>query len=89
MLCVHCGVGAPGALKIERRARNGPYIRLDNKGTFPADTTCLGPDGADVITTSLDVQSIISEVLKVDPATKLQLSDDAGLYLCEYVHRLM
>jgi hypothetical protein len=34
-LCVHCGVGLPGQLRLEARARNGPYTSPDNLHTAP------------------------------------------------------
>ena len=84
-LCIHCGVGAPGAVKLETRARNGPYVRLDNAAAAPSDATCCAGAAAQ-ITTTLDVQRILDAALAADAGTHIAASSDAGLFLCEFAY---
>lgn len=34
-LAIHCGVGKPGAIKLEQYARNAGYVKFDNKTDVP------------------------------------------------------
>jgi hypothetical protein len=63
-LCVHCGVGLPGGLFLEKQARNGEYVRLDNNKTHPASKTCV--EGAPpVLSTTLDLSAVRSFVVNI------------------------
>eukprot|EP00055_Hartaetosiga_balthica_P007099 m.23989 g.23989 ORF g.23989 m.23989 type:complete len:259 (-) comp5603_c1_seq1:256-1032(-) len=86
-LIVNCGVGLPGGLKLESRCRNGPYFRLDNHGTHPAKKCCDNNTGIEnEFLTSVPTDDIIAACKKECPDLLLELSVDAGLYLCEYTY---
>jgi hypothetical protein len=82
-LCIHCGVGAPGGLKLERRARNSEYVRLDNANTHPPTRTC-STTAPPELKSSVDIDGILATLQSLQPSLLIGASDDAGLFLCEY-----
>eukprot|EP00039_Didymoeca_costata_P019400 m.337393 g.337393 ORF g.337393 m.337393 type:complete len:536 (+) comp18116_c0_seq1:105-1712(+) len=82
-LVVHCGVGLPGSFRMEERARNRDYTKIDNDGESPHDNRC--GEGPDELSTKIDLQRVLS---RVSDASGIQVnkSTDAGLYLCEYTY---
>ncbi|CAG5086477.1 Oidioi.mRNA.OKI2018_I69.PAR.g11222.t1.cds [Oikopleura dioica] len=78
---MHVGVaGCRPNISIETKAKNGPYDKLDVlKKKRPQ-----GPfvDGQKEIKTSLDYEKCI----EIAQNSRLETSDDAGLYLCEYIY---
>eukprot|EP00049_Salpingoeca_infusionum_P024729 m.16781 g.16781 ORF g.16781 m.16781 type:complete len:355 (-) comp7236_c0_seq1:2678-3742(-) len=84
-LVIHCGVGREGGIELEQRARNGPYVRLDNQKTFP-ETKCSHVDDGDCERhTTLSLPAVIARVRDAyDGNINIKHSFDAGLYLCEF-----
>lgn len=80
---VHCGVGNPHCLYLERRARSGPYIRPDNLKQCPDDGLCKSA-GRQEYRSTVDIDAVIRRVRSARPNVLLSGSENAGLYLCEY-----
>lgn len=82
-LCVHCGVGLTGPVRIEKRAHNFSYERLDNKKSAPFDGACV-QGAARVLETSVNIKMLIESL----PETPIDIveSTDAGRYLCEFTY---
>eukprot|EP00047_Mylnosiga_fluctuans_P021166 m.101305 g.101305 ORF g.101305 m.101305 type:complete len:350 (-) comp8784_c0_seq5:132-1181(-) len=84
VLCVHCGVGLEGSIRIERYAHNGTYTRLDNLQAAPQSGKCVDALGADLtLTSSVNVQKLVAELPEAD---QIRVSEDAGHYLCEFTY---
>lgn len=82
-MCVHCGVGRPGALRIERRARNVEYTRLDNSDATPP-TKRVKNDGADILRTLVKLPELVERLHRRLPDVDVEVSEEAGLFLCEF-----
>ncbi|KNC74680.1 hypothetical protein SARC_12780 [Sphaeroforma arctica JP610] len=83
-VCIHVGVGQPGAIRIETCAFNGEHTRLDAAQKLPCATKagkCI-TGGADELHTSVDVDAIVDELSSSD--LKIERSNDAGRYLCNF-----
>ncbi|PAA78735.1 hypothetical protein BOX15_Mlig025324g4 [Macrostomum lignano] len=93
-LVLHMGYYGNGrALRIERRARNAPYCKRDycNKTCHEAmgQEIChkdAEPDAA--YQCALDLDRAAEAVRREFPGGEVELvmSDDAGLYLCEFIY---
>lgn len=82
-LCVHCGVGRPGALRIESRARNQEYVRADNSAAAPPSKR-VKQGGEDVIHTQVDIERAMEGFRRQLPGVDIEESTEAGLFLCEF-----
>lgn len=93
-LVIHLGYyGSGRALRLERCARNSPYCERDN-----CDKTCEEALGQTVCHADaeldacykcgLDLDSAVDAVKKEFPDGQVEfvMSDDAGLYLCEFIY---
>lgn len=112
LLTVHIGLAAhETAIRVESRARHGPYINDDVKqqaphkdlrvypetgGGSPTNQTCrreytCKPCNFDFDRTCFDVDKLCEKMNQVSEEHKLSLkfkkSEDAGLYVCEYIFR--
>ncbi|GAA6062924.1 hypothetical protein JCM10212_007155 [Sporobolomyces blumeae] len=91
-LVVHVGVGLDGQVALERRARKWGYAKIDVDGHLaPVDETTgrRGFTGREYSTfqEELETQINIDEVVSNARRKGLRyvaVSDDAGLYLCEF-----
>ena len=91
-LCVHCGVGHPDGIKIEQRANNFDYVRLDNQSAAPADGKC-DPAGPATLETCINLPMVLRRLQQrfgtasggPDDIT-ITASTDAGRYLCEFTY---
>ncbi|KAI9762222.1 MAG: TRAPP subunit [Chaenotheca gracillima] len=88
-LFVHVGVGTSlDGYKVEVRARREPYDRADVDGR----TWSNGVAGADPHAlpaecwADLNVSQVLDRAFKSDAKPKPSISDDAGLYLCEFIY---
>jgi len=80
MLVIHCGVaGRRKEICIETRARNGPYNKKDVLNKVLPGEFIKGPDE---LVTGCDGDLCVRRVDDSD----LRTSNDAGLYLCEYIY---
>jgi len=79
---IHCGVSSKdNKITLERRARNYGYSSQDIDEKSPQDQLCIDCRPKDeVLSTNLDVPLIAKCVSNVDT------SEDAGLYLCEFIY---
>ncbi|KFM81744.1 Pyroglutamyl-peptidase 1, partial [Stegodyphus mimosarum] len=84
-LVVHCGMSdQANCLTIEKLAHRNDYYGCDMKGQVPSGYTCCC-DGPDVLYTSIDVQKVLDDVHGSGACVKAEASEDAGLYLCEFI----
>ncbi|KAI9592492.1 hypothetical protein BDF19DRAFT_451336 [Syncephalis fuscata] len=94
---IHIGQGGLGSVFIEQQARNGPYSRQDNDQHIPSHPYCEGLDGDDnskyplhtyhpVYRTRIDVLALHEWLTKERSWPDVRISEDPGLYLCEYVY---
>jgi len=79
---IHCGVsGRDKKITLERCARNHGYCSKDIVDNSPKDQLCINCRPKDeVLSTNLNVPLIAQSVADV------QVSEDAGLYLCEFIY---
>ena len=84
-LCVHVGVSPYDHVKIEKCGRNTGYCQGDIFGRTPETKTCV-PDGAEVLETSFDVQALSEKVSSSNPDIRVEISSDAGRYLCDFIY---
>ncbi|KAM0746524.1 peptidase C15, pyroglutamyl peptidase I-like protein [Meredithblackwellia eburnea MCA 4105] len=97
-LILHVGVGLPGGLKLEQRARRWGYNNNDAKGElapmgkeglrgYPGEKwdglASSGPDGEE-IRTVVQADKVI-EFGRRNGVERLAKSEDAGVYLCEFI----
>eukprot|EP01134_Creolimax_fragrantissima_P004872 CFRG4872T1 len=85
-VCIHVGVGRPGAIRIETHAYNNGHQKVDVTGQLPAKAkngACV-IGGVDLLVTSVDVDSIVTELQPSTSGLKIERSDDAGRYLCNF-----
>ncbi|GAA5832659.1 hypothetical protein JCM11251_001401 [Rhodosporidiobolus azoricus] len=94
-LLIHVGVGLSGAVKLEQRARKWGYEKQDVEGEMAG----VSGDGTskrgcvvkelegvqDELRTSVDGKRVL-EWVKRKGVEHLDLSEDAGLYLCEFTY---
>lgn len=89
-LIVNCGVGKLGYLKLEKRARNGPYTKKDNRGREATNNCCSEEDDGEMVReTELPLEDIVKSVVQSRPEKhplQLSTSTGAGLFLCEYTY---
>merc|ERR1712228_453744 len=82
LFVVHVGVaGRRKEISIETKAKNGPYAIKDVLGKLRPDPTIQGPVE---ICTNVDAKLCVAQCSN----ELIKTSDDAGLYLCEYIHYL-
>lgn len=90
---LHIGQGHNSIIEFETLARSGGYSKPDNKTQFPADhlapqkylTNSGNPDSL-VLSPELDFKALREKVMARADFDKIRLSEDAGLYLCEYTY---
>lgn len=84
-LAIHLGVmGERGGLRLETRARRGPYTKPDNRGLLPPQS--LAPGVIEERASSADIPALL-DFLEGE-GVPARPSDDAGLYLCEFTYYL-
>ncbi|BGP17478.1 hypothetical protein JCM10213_004426 [Rhodosporidiobolus nylandii] len=90
-LIIHVGVGLPGGVQLEQRARKWGYEQPDVHGQLCAKVEKgrrgHAGDGANKLRTSVDGEKVLRAV-KEKGVEKIELSEDAGLYLCEFTYYL-
>ena len=70
-------MGLRDEIKLEKRARNGPYVRLDNHAIYPASKTgVIG--GQDVLPSTVDVDRVVARLKERCPLMNVGPSEDAG-----------
>jgi pyroglutamyl-peptidase len=74
------GQGRPGGFAIETRARNQRGAIADNLGAQPAEPL-IAADGATEVTATIDAKRLAAAL--VEAGQTVELSQDAGQYLCE------
>ncbi|EDO36383.1 predicted protein [Nematostella vectensis] len=86
-LCVHVGVHSLSeTVVLETCARNDGYQSLqDVEGKFHESDCCI-PGASDVIHTPLNLESVSEEVNTSGCPCKINLSNDAGRYLCDFIY---
>ncbi|GAA5890030.1 hypothetical protein JCM6882_009207 [Rhodosporidiobolus microsporus] len=94
-LVIHCGVGLSGAVKLEQRARKWGYEKQDVDGELATreegggvrrGCTAQELEGAEEeLRTRIDGKRV-QDWLKKSGVEHLDLSEDAGLYLCEFTY---
>ncbi|GAA5911290.1 hypothetical protein JCM5296_004792 [Sporobolomyces johnsonii] len=93
-LIIHVGVGSEGAVRLEQRARKVGYEKPDADGEmapFDKETGEKGYTGVEWrevaadLRTSVDGQRVVSWV-RGKGLEHVELSEDAGLYLCEFTY---
>ncbi|KAJ2821604.1 hypothetical protein IWW50_004569, partial [Coemansia erecta] len=84
-IVVHCGAGAAGEIRLEKRAHRTGYVRPGNKGPtdLPPNGCVPGYEGADELVTSIDVDGLTAQ-LAGQGWHNVRASSDAGRYLCEF-----
>lgn len=87
LLCIHCGVGLPGKIRLEMRAHNTRYVRLDNNNTFPPTRTCVA-GAPDYLDTRVNLEAVLEELRGRLPDSDelVELSINAGRFLCEFTY---
>ena len=84
-ICVHVGVSPYTCIKLEKYGRNLGYNHQDINSCTPVDGVCC-KDGPDVIQTKFDVENVARKVCERQPDVVVQVSEDAGRYLCDFIY---
>ncbi len=84
-LCVHVGVSPYLVMKIERCGKNVGYRNPDICGAIPS-TQCCVVGGPDIISSKFDIDKVCGKLNKKQNSVTVQISDDAGRYLCDYIY---
>jgi pyroglutamyl-peptidase len=73
----------PEPVRLEKLARNGPYNKPDNQKDIPEGNHIHGPD---TLYTKVDLDQILEWGKKEKNwgPEDVRISEDAGLYLCEW-----
>jgi len=82
---MHVGVGREGPLRLESQARNFCYAMPDACGGWCGDAGACVQDGPPSLQTPLDLNKVCAQAQAIGCPAELEISSDAGLYLCEYV----
>jgi len=82
-LVVHVGVGPPGRLSLEARARNGAYQVPDCDGRCKLGGICI-PGAPAELWSPLDLTPVCAAARAA--GVDARVSTDAGCYLCEYLY---
>lgn len=85
ILCVHVGVSPYNCIKIEKFGRNFGYNKGDINCRLPVASSCR-KDGPDKIRTVFNVEEVLKCVNKKQPDVEMQISEDAGRYLCDFIY---
>jgi len=80
---IHCGVsGQAKKITLEKCARNHGYSRADIDNKSPPDQMCIScRPKEEKLSTNLNVPLLAAEC-----AADVDTSEDAGLYLCEFIY---
>lgn len=84
-LCVHVGVSPYKGVKMERIARNHPYLMADVKGKAPSGFRCV-QGGPECIQTPFNLERLCAKVSKRQSDVEFGVSTDAGRYLCDFIY---
>lgn len=85
-LTVHCGMCEMRRyLSVEKMARKTGYFHCDINGQIPMCNICC-KDGPEMLCTSVDLSKVIDDVSSSCSCVKTEVSEDAGLYLCEFTY---
>ncbi|XP_003385640.1 PREDICTED: pyroglutamyl-peptidase 1-like [Amphimedon queenslandica] len=91
-LCIHVGVSPYKSIKYEKCANNHGYFLQDVDSQFLESST-IHPGSPDVLKTSLDLDGLSEEVLSIVAKeeggknnVKIEVSFDAGQYLCDFIY---
>eukprot|EP00747_Dinoflagellata_sp_TGD_P147792 gnl/TRDRNA2_/TRDRNA2_176852_c0_seq4.p1 gnl/TRDRNA2_/TRDRNA2_176852_c0~~gnl/TRDRNA2_/TRDRNA2_176852_c0_seq4.p1 ORF type:complete len:327 (-),score=47.94 gnl/TRDRNA2_/TRDRNA2_176852_c0_seq4:622-1602(-) len=91
-LVIHAGVAMPGPVRLEAKARNQGYRSPDVRREVKAGGACVPPCDANGVRaapcrgTCLDLSRVCASIRKSKCGVNVEVSDDAGLYLCEYIY---
>ncbi|KAJ1735769.1 Pyroglutamyl-peptidase 1 [Coemansia biformis] len=89
-IAIHCGEGSSGAVRLERLAHRAGYVRPGDQGPLdlPPGGRVPGYDSAaDELVTDVDVDSL-RRALAAKCWAAVQVSMDAGRYVCDYTYFL-
>lgn len=86
VLCVHVGVSPYNCVKLEKFGRNIGYRSVDINIELPPHDNCCIPSGPDIIQTVFNVDEVSREVVEKIPNIQVQVSEDAGRYLCDFIY---
>ena len=84
-LCIHVGVSPYNVIKLEKRGSNTGYCYPDNMLSCPVDGICK-PGGPNIIETPFDLDKICQQVTLRQNDVKVEISTDAGQYLCDFIY---
>eukprot|EP00747_Dinoflagellata_sp_TGD_P213087 gnl/TRDRNA2_/TRDRNA2_86089_c0_seq1.p1 gnl/TRDRNA2_/TRDRNA2_86089_c0~~gnl/TRDRNA2_/TRDRNA2_86089_c0_seq1.p1 ORF type:complete len:406 (-),score=47.94 gnl/TRDRNA2_/TRDRNA2_86089_c0_seq1:223-1440(-) len=91
-LVIHAGVSMPGPIRLEAIARNEGYGKPDARGEMKPGGACVpytlinGMRTAPCLGTRLNLSRVCAHVRKANCGVNVEVSHDAGLYLCEYIY---
>ncbi|KAI9783537.1 MAG: hypothetical protein M1839_003707 [Geoglossum umbratile] len=85
---VHVGVNAEAEdYQIEKRARKGDYVRKDVTGRgFEGSDSEFWRSLPQELSTAVDVDRLIKTAFSGEGTPKVSASEDAGLFLCEFIY---
>ena len=82
---IHVGVGSPDVFKLETIAHNSEYTEPDVQNQVPLHGKCIDLETAcSHLETQMDAECIL-EYCKSLGIQHIQVSNDAGRYLCEFI----
>ena len=91
-LCIHVGVSPYRSIKYEKCANNHGYFLQDVDSQFLESST-VHPGSPDVLKTLLDLDELSDQVLSIvaqeeggESNVKIEVSFNAGQYLCDYIY---
>lgn len=84
-LCVHVGVSPYKGVKMERIARNRPYLMADVHGRAPSGFKCV-QGGPECIQTRFSLERVCEKVSRKQTDVDFGVSSDAGRYLCDFIY---
>ncbi|KAI8049768.1 hypothetical protein BDF22DRAFT_698545 [Syncephalis plumigaleata] len=92
---IHIGQGHPDKVSLEQQARHGPYTKPDNHCRIPQHACCKGQDHDpnyprhqyhQAYRTHINVPALKTWLATQCSWSHVEVSEDPGLYLCEYVY---
>lgn len=83
--CLHVGLTSAKVISLEKRGRNKGYCIPDNRFKVPAGSICQ-KDGKDMLECPLDVEKIHRDVLAKTSEVEIDVSTNAGQYLCDFIY---
>lgn len=86
-ICVHVGLSPSRVIKLEKYACNKGYLSPDVDFLVPIAST-VHPGSPEILESTVDLDKIRRQVLFKQGEVKVELSFNAGQFLCDFIYYL-